>query len=237
MKNTLPTDVRVLIDLWESPQRKLPKVIRWKKYLAEKPGVRKQNSLQHSHSITMLGIMMVGLLRPFIKLNEGILISALAVHDVGEGEIGEDTHYIDKSVSGDLREYRAFRETYGVLDKAAFKNLHHAFLLQFARKNPKEFPDDARAIMTTLYRKYKFEAIAFDAIERWDYVLFAIEQYLRRENRKVLVQTLRNQAPHLDRLANELPGFGETVWTNTLSAWCAEFMLSLNGRWEETKAA
>src|SRR3989338_2259237 len=98
-----------IIEVWKNVQINLPEVIRWKKY-TEKWGGRKQNSLQHTESIVLLGITVLEKLKSYVKLDNSLLISALAVHDIGEGEIKRDTAYVDKSQAGDLEEYLAFRK-------------------------------------------------------------------------------------------------------------------------------
>jgi len=157
------------------------------------------------------------------------------MHDVGEGILGKDTPYIDKSVDRDLEEYLAFRRCYEVLDPVVFDRLHRAFLLQFAQKNPGTFPEDARRIMAEIVKKFPMETFAFDAIERWDYVLYALEQYHERGNEKILVQVLRNQVKHLNILANELPGFGDEIWTWELASWANVFLKAHEGKWIEQK--
>ena len=77
-----------------------------------------------------------------------------------------------------------------------------------------------KKIMKKLAKENKTECLLFEAIEKLDYILYAIEQYLERGNRKILVQVVRNQSPHMDKLASEIPGFRENVWTGEFSGWC-----------------
>ena len=226
-----------IIDVIKSGQVGLSTVIRWSKYDKEEGGgVRIQNSLQHSYSIALLGKMLIHKLRDYVTLDEPLLITALLVHDHGEGEINKDTHYIDKSVDGDLDEYLAFTQRYSALGKSQFEEFQKAFLLQFALKNPSCFPEQSRKIMEQLEQHKLLECNAFDAVERWDYLLYAIEQFEERGNKKVLVQTLRNQIPHLNRLAEvALPGFGAEIWTTQMRLWCQNFVSEHDGQWIEQK--
>lgn len=235
MNNGVPSAYLPLLDAWRAPQVGLPEVLRWKKYIEKDQGVRPQNSLQHSHAITLLGAMVVEQLRPYVQLDFGLLMTALAVHDVGEGEIGKDTLYIDKTTAGDLEEYSAFCHRYEPLGGLVFDLLHRAFLLQFALKNPECFPPTARALMREIAGVNRMEALAFDAVERWDYLLYALEQYHERGNEKILVQTLRGQIGHLNRLADDLPGFGKAIWKKEISVWSGEFLGSHDGKWVEKK--
>lgn len=210
---------------WLSIQTKLKKVIRWEKYIGKDNGIRIQNSGEHSLSLALLGIQVLGELSPYVALDEGFVLSALVVHDFGEGEIGKDTLYANKSPSRDVEEYLAFRESFESNSNGQFHLFHRAFLLQFASDSPSTiFPDDAQVIMKDLMTKYPMEVLAFRAIEIWDYLYFAFEQYARRGNSTILVQTLRHQFERLDDLAENLPGFREQIWTRDIRGWCENFL-------------
>ena len=220
-----------MIEAWKSPQEKLNKVIRWKKYLEN---ARPQNSLQHSHSITILGIMVLSRIKSFVSLDEGLILSALTLHDVAEGEVGFDTLYIDKTNLSDEKEYFAFVKLYQKTSPDVFDYLHKAFLLQFAFKDPEDFPSSARTEITELRKTKRNEALCFEAIERLDYVFYAIEQATEKNNTKILIQTLRHQLSHLNKLNQELPGF-ETIWTEEISQWAQQLLSTYEGLWIETK--
>jgi hypothetical protein len=226
-----------ILCVWLSGQVALPQVARWSKYHKEngQKMTRLQNSLQHSYSIPLLGKIVCYKLRPYVSLDEALLQNALLIHDHGEGEILRDTHYIDKNEEGDLEEYLAFVRCYSMLPKNLFEEFNEAFLLQFAMKNPLSFPEEARSLMTFLAIKCKSECLAFDAVERWDYVLYALEQFLVYDNTKILVQTMRHQAPHLDRLTKELPGFGEQIWTTSTRSCFSNLLEDFKYSWIEQK--
>lgn len=224
-----------VLDVWGAGQISLPAVVRWGKYIERDGGARRQDSLQHSFSITLLARMLIEKLRPHVVLDGELLMTAALVHDLGEGEIGQDTLYIDKDVGGDLREYNAFMSRFMQLSNELLGEFVRAFLLQFALKNPENFPPAARKVMEELAREKRMEALAFEALERWDYVLYALEQYLKRGNAQILVQTLRHQIPHLRELAVLLPGFGTEVFTESVYDWCLQFMRAHDGQWIEQK--
>lgn len=235
MDNYVPPRLLPLLGVWKTPQVGLDKVPRWKKYLKKGKGVRRQNSLQHSLSIAILGSMVTTRLSAYVSIDAGFVITSLIIHDVGEGIRRKDVLYIDKTVEEDFDEYLAFRRVYESLDAALFDRLHHAFLLQFARKNPDIFPKDARKIMTYLSKKFFLEALIFDAVERWDYVLYALEQYHERGNKKILVQVLRSQISPLNELAEKIPGFGTEIWTWEIASWANGFIKDHEGMWIEEK--
>lgn len=226
-----------LLDVWRSGQVGLPTVPRWSKY--DKPddphgGVRSQNSLQHSYSIILLGRLVLEALRAErVYLDGELLLTTLHLHDHGEGELGQDTLYIDKTDDQDLREYLAFVKRFEKLPPSTFTSLEIAFLLQFAAKNPAVFPDHARTVMRTIVGAYAGEMLAFDFVERLDYVLYALEQFRDRGNRRILVQVLRHQLPKLERLAEQLPAIRKTLWTPETHDTCLAFLAEHEGQWIE----
>jgi hypothetical protein len=228
----IPQDIIPLIGALKSTQQSLPMVPRWKKYFEREQGIREQNTLQHSHALTLIGAIAIQRMGLDGEVDAGFLLAALAIHDVGEGELGYDTLYIDKDASQDLKEYLAFAHRYQAVPE--FGHLQELFLLQFALKNPENFPVDARNVMMKLAEHYRLEALVFEALERWDYLLFALEQYLDRENELVLTQVLRHQVPHFERLLVELPTF-EQLWTPELAAFSARFLAERAGKWIERK--
>lgn len=226
---------RVTLDVWKSGQEGLPTVPRWSKYIGRDQGVREQDSLKHSYSLTVLGLIFLERMKRYQPLDGEMLLTALLLHDHGEGEIGHDTLYLDKTAEGDLAEYQAFRKRYEALGPAEFEAFHRAFLLQFAIKDPPGFPVDAKKVMATLRIGRRPEALAFDALERWDYILYALEQYVERGNQKILVQVLRNQVPKLDRLCSDLHGLREAVWTDDIAVEFHTFLYVHAGKWMEYK--
>ena len=215
-----------------SMQNGLPRVQRWKKYLHSEEGVREQNTLQHSHALVVVTVVSLRVMGLVGRVDEGFLIGAAALHDVGEGELGYDTLYIDKSTNRDLQEYLAFERRFSRVPE--FVHLRELFLLQFALHPPMNFPEDAHAVMTWLALNRQLEAQVFEALERWDYLLFALEQYEDRGNAKVLVQVLRHQVPHFERILVELPEFVE-LWTPELAVFSKRFMDEHEGKWIERK--
>ncbi len=139
-----------------------------------------------------------------------------------------DTLYIDKSYTGDLRETRAFLSRYGVV---IGEDLTKAFLLQFA-KNANQM-GKLRDILRGIKKHYPIECLLFDALERFDYFLYALEQYQTLGKAKILVQVLRNNALHFDRLSRDLPGFKQVLWRPDLAGWCSLFLARYDGQWIE----
>lgn len=89
--------------------------------------------------------------------------------------------------------------------------------------------------MAFLAIKCKWECLAFDAIEKWDYILYALEQFIEQGNAKILVQVMRHQASQMDRLAKKLPGFGKQIWTDSIRSLFSEFLDHYKDYWIEQK--
>lgn len=217
-----------LIDVWRSAQISLPSVRCWPSFDPEKNGgIRIQDLLQHSYSLVLLGRIFVSLLRPHLALDEELLLTALLLHDQGKAENGFDTPRPSKSDWTERREYALFFERYGLFPEPIKTALQRAFLLQSALMMTERFPEDARTILNDLRISRPMEILAFDAIERWDFVLYALEQYRERKNDIVLTRVLQHHAGRLDELVNLLPGFGETIWTSEIRAWKNAFLAGI----------
>jgi len=214
-------------DVWKSGQVGLPQVIRWDGYVqdTEHGGARAQDTLAHSYSLTVLGLMLMEQLP--LAIDKHLMTTSFLVHDHGEGELGRDILYAQKTEQGDLDEYSAFQKRFSVLGDV-YPFFERAFLIQFALKAPKSFPPDAQRVMRMLVRENETECLFFDAIERFDYLLYALEQYEERGNTKILVHVLRKQLPHLRRLADVLPAFSN-VWTPNTESLCKAFLAEYEG--------
>lgn len=209
--NTYVNDLCRFVNVWKSGQTCLPKVIRWEKYL-QLGSIRQQDCLAHSYSITFAGSFLRFKLAPFIcRFNWQLFMDCLLVHDHGEGELGSDVLYHFKTQDHDLQEYLAFKKRFQQLGKEAYAYYERAFLLQFCLKNPENFPKDAREIMAGLAEKYSMEALLFEAVERWDCVLFAWEQYQDSNNKFLLAGVLHSQFARLCELCGLIPGFGQEI--------------------------
>ncbi len=227
-KLDLPVALFTLVEAWARPQSTLPKVIRWKKY--QKRGTRRQDTLQHSFSIALFAIWLFPQLRRYVKFDEYFVLSALILHDIGEGELGNDTLYMDKTHSGDDVEASAFlaryRDIFGEITTAAY-------LLQYAGKAT-HMPTHTK-MLELLEKQFPTERLVFEAVERFDYLLYAFEQYFTRQKAKILVHVLRNQWPKLEDLAVKIPGLAETLWMHEIGAWRESFLKQHEGKWIEQK--
>jgi len=197
-------------------QTELPKVTRWKLHQGVGKGVRLQNNLQHSFSINLNGFVGWELLKPYNpELDGELLMTAFPFHDLGEMAINEDTPFIHKSGKQDVKEYEGFLEEIKDLPEKVHFRFKQAFLLQFVySKNRKLFPDEAQTILQNLWLIRGNEALIFEALERADYILYALEQYRLRGNVIILVQILRNHMDEMEHYCHNILGFREEIWTD-----------------------
>lgn len=210
------------LGVWLNSQTRM-RHLRWKRF--QKIGAREQNCLQHAYSIGILGKIVVDLLKKYLPILDEVLIAlALAVHDLGEGELGNDVHWADKTDKRDAAEYEAFCRRYQYLSADILLFYKRAFLLQFCLKNPECFPPEAREIMAELAKTRRNEALVFMATEYLDYFLYVLEQHLLRGLTEPLADIVRVNTKEMDYLAEHLPGFREEIWTDKVRQTLQEFL-------------
>ena len=230
-----------LLPYWTGGQVKMPGIVRWKKYLlAGFGGVRRQNNLQHTNSIAELaGIFLQRVRERYGKrynIDELLLMRAFLCHDRGEAEIGTDTLYINKSDTQDEKEALAYDHSLKEMPYADHKSFLEAFLLQFGRKNPNNFRESLRGPMRQHWDTIPDTVLAFETVERWDYLLYAEEQYRERGNLRILVQVARNQFELLDKLTAEFLPCAEIVWPPEVRAWYENLLRENEGKWPERRS-
>lgn len=204
-------------DVLLTSQLILQKVRRWKSY----KGVRKQNDLQHSYSIAILAKIVIEKLNKYFVgfyFDKDIILTAFLVHDHGEGELKRDIQYGKKKDCDDLDEYYSFVERYKQLSGEVFTSFHNAYLLQYCIEGREDFPAEAREIMAWLKEKRYPEALIFEAVEVFEYILFALEQDKKGNHGQILRDVCKNQLPRMERLRIDLPGFKEEIWTEEVQA-------------------
>ncbi|MDD4819102.1 MAG: hypothetical protein PHH27_02910 [Candidatus Colwellbacteria bacterium] len=190
-------------------------------------GVRRQNVLQHSYSITILARIIIEKLSYYLELDKDLLLTAFLVHDHGEGELKRDVCAGDKNKAGnddDLREYFAFVKCYEKLEPKMFQVFHRAFLLQFCLKDHTGFPREAVKIMESLEFESHFDALTFRAIELVEYLLYAMEQDKKGNRPDLLAEIYEQCLPEIEEISGKLPGFESEIWTAEVSAFFEAYL-------------
>ena len=199
---------------WLRSQFGQNEVIRWKLWREAYPVLRRQTLAEHIFSICCLADEKLRAMeRAGCVLDRDIIITCVREHDVGEQLLGVDVPATKKSDLDDLREYLAYREVHEPFGEPEWSRLQQAFLLQSCLKNPGCFPEDTRAIMAELARTHRQEALFFRGIEVLDYLYYAYEGWTNQGIEEILGSVSRRQMPELDKIAMELPAFGQAIWT------------------------
>ncbi|MEX2515275.1 MAG: hypothetical protein WD335_04070 [Candidatus Paceibacterota bacterium] len=211
---------------------KQDKVGRWEKY--RKAGNTRSQSVSQHVTSAIASTLLV--LKPLLwqrqlEFDGELLSDAVAVHDIGEiYHLDEDSEndvlYENKSNDKDLKEYHKFLSIYDrfIEDEKIerekervgpqFGYIHEVYLLQYARSNPSNFPDEARKIMEKLWKEKPVTVLLFELVERLGYVQYAYEQYKHHNNVCIFVQVVNSQGPHLDKLfrwLSTLDGFWQSL--------------------------
>jgi 5'-deoxynucleotidase YfbR-like HD superfamily hydrolase len=190
-------------------------------------GVRRQDVLQHSYSITILARIIVEKLSYYLDLDKDLITTAFLVHDHGEGELKRDICQGNKNKNGnddDLREYFAFIKRYEQLEPEVFHVFHRAFLLQFCVKDYDGFPEEAVEIMDELILTNYFEALTFRAVELMEYLLYVMEQDKKGNRPGLLLEIHDSNFPELEGIMKNLPGFYEEIWTEEVSSFFEAYL-------------
>ena len=238
LQKTGAESLAALIDAWKHGQVHLPKVVRFTQYVGQNPRLRRQDTLAHVHGLALMCSIMLNRLSQHVPwLDKALFLQAVIVHDMGEGELGNDVIFLKKSSERDLEEYLAFKARFIPLGESDWMELQRAFLLQFADARSPCFPEEERAVMAELHRTKKYEAVLFSALESFDYLLYAAECFLDHGDGKVLYEVSGRQVPRLDEFAQRLPGFSEEVWTPQIRRWYVEFRASYESSRQAKEAA
>ncbi len=199
---------------WISVQEDLNQVVRWSVFLRRRPSVRRQTSTQHTLGLALMMKNVIGRSGLESSLDVGLLLSACIVHDIPEGVLRRDVLYNNKSQASDVAEYKAFLRLFKEHGWSTL-SFQQAYLLQFCLKDYSRFPREAQVIMSDLSMTCRREAQFFDFVERYDYLVYAWEQYRQKKNVRVAMHVLGNQIPKLRALVEALPCLG-MVWSPKL---------------------
>jgi hypothetical protein len=220
----LPAPLPSLFPFWIDSQTSLAQVERWSKYKRRNPELRRQTTDVHSAALTILASRIL----PTISeandtvLDIALILTTCSIHDLGEGILKIDTHFLDKTVQGDVAEYEAFDGKYHGCD-TGWTEWRKAFLLQFCLGDTDLFNETARRILLNLREEFYPEAVTFSAIEAFDYILYAIECWNQHKDEVILTHVLRNQPLRIEGFLQIVPGLS-VIWTPQLRKWCTLFV-------------
>lgn len=215
------------LPFWKMFQEDYRNVPRWKGYRDANPNLPLQTNLEHQNSLSTLfmyalpGICEKGLGRV-------MLMHACNLHELGEIENG-DTLYHLKTEDKHLKELFSFDEILtknmsflvpGVLDICRY-----AYILQHVTNESVNFSGHpwAEEMLKRARKKNLGEGQVFDALERLDYILYALRGFQECGDVVILKHVYCNQAKRLDEYAKMIEGF-DKWWTKKMSASVKRFM-------------
>lgn len=218
------------LNSWQTLQIGYEKIVRWKDYLKENPNLRRQTNLEHIVSVSFLFdyFLNFGSLAQFF--DRELVRLAIQVHEIGEIDHG-DTLYHNKKKDGhiaELKSFLSFLDSMPELGTVNRKRFIESFLLQFATDSSIDFilfglDTNIQDIFEDLKDSRGFEAKVFNALERYDYFLYAFESFQVCKDVVILTHVLRNQKHHLDRYVDEISQFNK-FWTPEIQDFSVEFL-------------
>ncbi len=207
-------------------ERDLGKVERWKPFQV-KCGTRSQTTIHHTGTITHVALLVIQSIRADDKqvaFDDAFVHGALAIHDHGEvidAPDGRDTVYDDRTVTKDQRETAAFRESIAHLpNELQYAMLEHYMLQYVQGRGDVAYDDLTRRIVADLIYKRTTEFFVFEAVEKLDYLFYALNEWVGKGNVRILVHVLRRQHAVLAKFARHFKGFGRLLYTDDFITWC-----------------
>jgi hypothetical protein len=205
---------------------KLNFVRRWKTFFDT--AIKRQTVLEHVLSLTKLvrhcSVIMNTTRQPENQLDELLLVDAALLHDDGEGILETDFPATSRQAFRSVNEYLAFVSELDKENPTEYKRCLRAFLLQFC------FNEEIKKLLQAengntidhivwLEQNRRDEALLFEGLEKIEYILFGIKQFLHRNILDVAVSTIDHHLESLDKICQELPEF-KLIWTDDLRDSC-----------------
>lgn len=216
-----------ILPVWKI-QSKFSKIIRWKEWLVRlgKKLVRRQTCTEHVLSIEFVARYIVDLYTTLSpeSVDRVLILDTVHFHDYGEPLRKRDILATKKKDTDDRDEYLAFIAFISNLPKPLFTQYQRAFLLQFCLENAECFPEEAREIMANLKKNKYREAVFFQFIEHWDYLLYAVEQYQERKNTEILAEVIERSRRMTNDFKETIPELFEVFLDPATLAWEEEFL-------------
>ena len=197
--------------------KSLTKVIRWSRFI-DKAGhgdqIRQHNVLQHTYSATYFAHWLAKRLQ-WPAEDVALLISAFECHDWGEGLLRRDIASTDKETIHDLEECQAvdhYLYSNSLSEKQADK-IMRAFMLQFAIQNGQaqlKFSWRAQQQLDKIVDKQEV-AWLFYFLERFGYLIYALEQYVDYDYHYMLADVLYNCLLDIKNAIAHVPGLATVL--------------------------
>ena len=218
------SDVVGYLEIWSMFQTTLVTVFRWNDLPLECKK-RDQTTLQHTVGIMYMGDSIVTKLNreTTLDLKEILIMRALMFHDFPEGLRQKDVAANKKTPMDDLNEYMAFCFSMVGMSRASFKVKEYAYLLQFAHNIPDIFPERAKNIMLHQIKHHRAEVYVFAFLEKYDYVMFALEVFRNTDDNSLLAYVLSQTSGFINDMVKEVPELS-LIWSPGFKARCQKVL-------------
>ncbi len=227
MKALKPQD-HFFLPVWKMLQDGYRNVPRWKGYRDVNPNLQLQTNLEHQNSLNMLFISALPVIGDS-ELSRSLLIQASLLHELGEVDNG-DTLYHLKTEEKHLKELLSFDEILikclSFLEPKLIDAYRRPYILQHVVNGSVNFSGHpwAEEMLISAREKYLSEGQVFDALERLDYVFYALRCFQGCKDVVILKHVYCNQVKRLDGYAKTIQGFNKW-WTKDMSAAAKQFMV------------
>lgn len=185
------------------------KIIRWQKFVHHLP-IRSENLVEHTIDTALIALIVsevVDLESPELKLDKHRILACALLHDVPEVRTG-DIAYAEKKATHEIDEALAFRSMFRAMPEHLRRRLEHSFSLQ------------SGLVAKTLENEISCptpEALVFEFVERFGYLLFALEQFREDiHSFPLLTHVLQLQTERLVSLISALPALGQILNPSSL---------------------
>ncbi|OPF64319.1 HD domain-containing protein [Hydrogenophaga sp. H7] len=193
-----------LIPLFSEIRLGFGRIIRWQKFVQHLP-IRHESLLEHTFDTALLALVaseIVDIAHPELKLDKYKILACALLHDVPEVRTG-DIAYAEKRSIHEIEEAWALRSMFQLLPGSVRERLEYSFALQ---------SDTIAGTLDCGGSEETPEARVFEFVERYGYLLFALEQVQEDvKNLPLLAHVLQMQTDRLIFLISALPGLGQIL--------------------------
>lgn len=217
------------LTLWKMLQDGYGNVPRWKGYRDANPNLPLQTNSEHQNSLNMLFLSALPVIGEG-DLNRSMLRMTSLLHELGKVDNG-DTLYHEKTEDKHLNELLSFdviiKKHLSFLGELGLLNqLRYAYILQHVTNESVAFAGHpwAEEMLKRARINNLAEGQVFDALERLDYVLYAIRCFQDCKDIVILKHVYCNQVKRLDVYAKTIRGFSKW-WSKDRSAAAKQFMV------------
>ncbi len=212
---------------WWELQDQHQNMHRWESYTSVNKALPLQSNAAHIHGLSWLAqdhLPRLAAHPQAPEFDQGRIMSLIWIHDDPEARLRRDVQYHDKTSLDDVDELRAFFSL--VQGHPARIKMIDTFMIQFLTKGKLGVFEKylEPGTIERLKKDYWMEAMLFNALERRDYIQYALLCYKMCRDVVIMTHVLRNQAQALKEYGRRIPGFRDVFWTLEQIQLAEDFM-------------